>query len=75
MSDPGVARQRRLAEELEESGLLVEGTSNAEIGTRLFISTHTVEYHLRKVFIKLDINSRTKLARVLPAEPGGAPLP
>jgi tetratricopeptide (TPR) repeat protein len=38
-----------------------------------FISTHTVEYHLKKVFIKLDINSRTKLARVLPPEPGEAP--
>jgi DNA-binding NarL/FixJ family response regulator len=44
------------------------GLSNPEIGTRLFISPRTVQYHLHKVFTKLDISSRNELQRVLPSE-------
>jgi DNA-binding CsgD family transcriptional regulator len=40
--------------------------SNPEIGTRLFISPRTVKYHLRKLFIKLDIRSRSELDSALP---------
>jgi ATP/maltotriose-dependent transcriptional regulator MalT len=62
-------RDELTAQEAQIARLDRGGLSNPEIGTRLFISPRTVQYHLRKVFTKLKITSRTELDRVLPGDP------
>lgn len=58
----------RLTEkEREVAALISRGWTNPEIAKTLFVSTKTVEYHLRNIYIKLDLQSRRQLRDLLQA--------
>jgi DNA-binding CsgD family transcriptional regulator len=71
----GVATDELTAREAQIARLAGDGLSNPEIGHRLFISPRTVEYHLAKVFQKLDIRSRAQLETAAVPDDGPAAAP
>jgi DNA-binding CsgD family transcriptional regulator len=47
------------------AGLAAQGLNNKQIAGRLYISRHTVAFHLRQIFLKLHIGSRVQLTRIV----------
>ncbi|MCO8275795.1 helix-turn-helix transcriptional regulator [Actinoplanes sp. TRM 88003] len=56
---PLTAQQERIA------GLVAEGATNREVAQQLHLSPRTIDHHLRNVFARLGVRSRTELARLL----------
>ncbi|MEV0328100.1 LuxR family transcriptional regulator [Micromonospora echinospora] len=59
------AAQLLTGQQLRVAQLVAEGATNREVADRMFLSTRTVDHHLRNIFHRLGIRSRTQLARVL----------
>jgi DNA-binding CsgD family transcriptional regulator len=70
--DTGLGWDNLSGAQLGIAELVTLGLTNAEIGARLYLSRHTVDFHLRQIFSKLGIASRVELARMVGDRAAGA---
>ncbi len=59
--------------ELQVAAVVATGATNRQVGAQLFVSAKTVDYHLRNIYRKLGIGTRTELARIVAVADGASP--
>ena len=57
------------------AGIIAEGLTNREAAARVYLSPHTIDYHLRQIFRKLAITSRVELTRLVVGQHDTGPRP
>jgi DNA-binding CsgD family transcriptional regulator len=67
----GAGWERLTEREKAVARLAAQAMTNQQIARRLGITTHTVNFHLRRIFAKLEIDSRVSLARLVDGPPAG----
>jgi DNA-binding CsgD family transcriptional regulator len=61
----GAVWERLTAGERDVAAIIAEGATNREAAARLYVSPHTIDFHLRQIFRKLGVTSRVELARLM----------
>jgi DNA-binding CsgD family transcriptional regulator len=64
-ASPAPAARALTAQQLQIARLVVDGATNREVAARLYLSTRTVDHHMRNIFTRLGIRSRVELAKLL----------
>jgi DNA-binding CsgD family transcriptional regulator len=62
---PGYGWASLTSSERSVAAIIAEGATNREAAARLFLSRHTIDFHLRQIFRKLEISSRVALTRLV----------
>ena len=62
---PATGWQSLTDTELVASELVAQGLNNQQVADQMYISVHTVAFHMRQIFRKLNIGSRVELARIV----------
>jgi DNA-binding CsgD family transcriptional regulator len=57
-----IALPQLTAQELQVARFVAQGLSNRDVAAQLFVSPRTIDFHLRNVFAKVGVSSRTQLA-------------
>ncbi|MEV4112956.1 AAA family ATPase [Nonomuraea sp. NPDC049695] len=70
---PGTGWESLTDTERSVANLVAQGLTNRQVATQMFLSPHTVSFHLRQVFRKLGITSRVELARNAAEQPAQEP--